>query len=691
MNRTWDFLKYASKSDQVILLQAMKVCNIKVNSYEEALNECEKMYGSISYFDMLKKMSLSLNLSLSDKDFQSEKLIIGHVGYFLLEHDESFRLQMSSREFLPSDKENFKKEYFLKLKTSEVFWFKIAMYIFGYYHMDIKIIADSTRKDKSFSDTFRRNLVSSILPFAGISLVSKIMMLGALVPGPGTLIATSVAASIFAINKYINKAFVEKLPIHLSVIYFHIAQSYNVETIEDAKAVLRIAIMNATTQVTDNVYGWDDVRKGLLQKIARDLTVKNKDVVNRILNHKELIPSNPLNTYLPQRIINQILSFNRKEIIGFIYEFDVPNNMIRNYKLLESYNYSGKVLLKDYCFPITKINGKRYCLLDSNPLRSLLTQLYYEINNLDSTKLCLKEVSGHYEFIQVLSFSTIKDVSSLYSKYADSIVYCSNNAVYAKSLVEVDDIKLLKTEIAELKKRLCDLENSSIECENYKKRLQDQKEKCSRVKHDLEHLLDDIIDPVRTYVEFYGKPKVMEEALEKFKSSIESYNILCDSWKILTEEDMYGDLKKVSMTEICKELNDFIHKVDGVKHEIHNQILQEKDIFVYVSEHYKLQVFGNILSNLTDHAFVGMDENRKIYSRINNDDVSVTIFIENNGHPIEVDNPESLFQYRLPNKKGIGLSNIRYCMRYAKGDFRIESNINSEYSTIYMLTFKIVN
>ena len=86
-----------------------------------------------------------------------------------------------------------------------------------------------------------------------------------------------------------------------------------------------------------------------------------------------------------------------------------------------------------------------------------------------------------------------------------------------------------------------------------------------------------------------------------------------------------------------------------------------------------------------------MDENRKIYSRINNDDVSVTIFIENNGHPIEVDNPESLFQYRLPNKKGIGLSNIRYCMRYAKGDFRIESNINSEYSTIYMLTFKIVN
>ena len=701
MNRTWDFLKYASKSDQVILLQAMKVCNVKVNSYEEALNECEQMYGNMSYSDMLKKMSSSLNLSLSDKDFQSERLIIGHIGYFLLEHDESFRLQMSSRELLPSDKEKFKMEYFLKLKTSNVFWFKIAMYVFGYYHMDVENISDRIGENDSFSGLFRKSLLSSISPFAGIGIVSGVVgnifkrgvfaapILGA-VAMPALGIAASVAACIYGFNKSINKAFVEKLPIHLSVIYFHIAQSFNISTIEEAKAILRIAIMNATNQDSDEMYVWDDVRKGLLQRIVKNLTVNNLDVVNRILKHKELIPSNSLNTYLPQRIINQILKFNKKDLIEFIYKFDVPNNIIRNYKLLESYNYSGKVLLKDYCFPVTRINAKRYCLLSDDKLKSLLTQLYYEINNLDSIKLCLREISGHYEFVQVLSAPRVKDMSSYYGKYANTIVYCSNNTVYAKSLIEVDDIKLLKTEIAELKKRLCDLENSSLECENYKKRLQDQIEKCHRVKHDLEHLLGNIISPVKRYVKYKDNPKVKEEAFEKFKSSIHSYDILCKSWKILTQEEKHGELKKVSITEICEAFNNFTHKVDGVKHEIHNQISQEKDIYVYVSEHYELQVFSNIVSNLNAHAFVGVDRNRKLYSRISNDDVFVTISIENNGHPIEVNNPESLFQYRLPNKKGIGLSNIRDCMRYAKGDFRIEANTNSEYSTIYVLTFKIV-
>lgn len=697
MNRTWDFLKYASKSDQVILLQAMKVCNIKVNSYEDALNEYEQMYGNMSYSDMLKNMSSSLNLSLNDKDFQSERLIIGHIGYFLLEHDESFRTEMASREFLPSNKEKFKMEYFLKLKTSNVFWFKIAMYVFGYYHMDVENISDRIGENDSFFGLFRKSLLSSASAGLVMGLWGTIWRFGMFakpilaVAMPALSIAASVAACVYGINKSINKSFVEKLPIHLSVIYFHIVQSFNVSTIEEAKVVLRIAIMNAKTQVADEMYDWDDVRKGLLQRIVKSLTVNNQDIVNSILKHKELIPSNPLDTYLPQRIINQILKFNRKDLVDFIYEFDVPNNTIRNYKLLESYNYSGKVLLKDYCFPITKINGKRYCLLSDNKLKSLLTQLYYEINNLDSTKLCMRKISGHYTFIQVLSAPRVKDLSSCYGKYANTVVYCSNNTVYAKSLVEVDDIKFLKTEIAELRKRLCDLENLRLERDNFEKRLKDQIEKCHRVKHDLEHLLDYIIDPVKTYVDFYGKPKVMEKALEKFKDSIEYCDILCKSWQILTQENMHGNLKKVPMAYICKLVDDFTYKVDGVKHEIHNQISQKKDVFVYVSEYFELQVINNILSNLNDHAFVGMDGNRRLYSRISNDEVSITISIENNGHPIEVDNPETLFQYRLPKKKGIGLSNIRDCMRYAKGDFRIETNANSEYSTIYVLTFKIVN
>ena len=53
MDKSWNFLKNNfSKGDQNILMQAMKACNIEVNTYEEALRECKSIYGNISYTDL---------------------------------------------------------------------------------------------------------------------------------------------------------------------------------------------------------------------------------------------------------------------------------------------------------------------------------------------------------------------------------------------------------------------------------------------------------------------------------------------------------------------------------------------------------------------------------------------------------------------------------------------------------------
>ena len=713
MDKSWNFLKSnISKGEQNILMQAMKACDIGVNTYEEALRECENIYDSISYTDMLKKTSTSLNISLNSEDLQSDRLMIGYIGYFLFKHDESFRLKFSSKELMPKDKEKFKFEYFLKLKTSEVFWFKIAMYVFWYYHMDVESVVESIDKNTDMADVVKKTFIVSVLPFAvkgfiggilrGAMFTAAIPAIGVVLGGFGALVATS----IYGINKFIDKSFVDKLPIHLTVVYLHITQSYELSTIDEAKAILRTAIMNAAPENVKGKYVWDDVRKGILQRIAKKLPVYDKKVVDCILANKSLVPSSPLETYIPQNILKQIFKFDLKNLVDFIYGFDVPNADKSDFNMLSQFDFPKNVLFVDYCFPYTQIHDLQYCLLNEEELDSSLTQLYYELNGLNSKVLCLKNIKGHYKYIQLLdeqhsyNFSRrscfdktpYQDSNRVenYSKYADNVVYLTNKGISVYNGKE-NEINRLKAEISSLKQRLVHLENLKSQCDNLKQQLSDQNERCHRVKHDLEHLLDDIIDPVRTYVAYYGKPKVMEEALERFKGSIHSYEVLCDSWKILTQEERYGDLKKVSMSEICKLLNDFIHKVDDVKHEIFNQISQEKDIFVYVSEHFELQVINNILRNFKEHAFVGMDRNRKLYSHISYDETSVTIFIENNGHPIEVDNPESLFQYRLPNKKGIGLSNIRDCMRYAKGDFRIESNINSEYCTIYVLTFKIVN
>lgn len=710
MDKSWNFLKNNfSKGDQNILMQAMKACNIEVNTYEEALRECKSIYGNISYTDLLKKISTSLKISLKSEDLQSDRFMIGHIGYFLLKHDESFRLKFSSKELMPKDKEKFKLDFFLKLKTSEVFWLKIAMYVFWYYHMDVEYVEKSIDKNTDTADVVRNTFLVSVLPFA-TGFTSRIIggifrgaMFTAAIPAVG--VALGVATSIYEINKFIEKSFVDKLPIHLTVVYLHLAHSYELSTIDEVKAILRTAIMNAIPKNVKGKYVWDDVRKGILQRIAPKLPVYDKKVVDCILANKSLLPSYPLETYIPHNVLKQIFKFNLKDLVDFIYGFDVPNADKSDFNMLGQFDYPKNILLVDYCFPYTKIHDLQYCLLSKEELDSSLTQLYYEFNGLNSKKLCLKNIEGHYKYIQLLddqhfyNFSRrncfdkmlYQDSNRIenYSKYADNVVYLTSKGISVYNGKE-DEINRLKAEISSLKQRLIHLENSSLECENYKKRLQDQIEKCHRVKHDLEHLLGNIISPVKRYVKYKDNPKVKEEAFEKFKSSIHSYDILCKSWKILTQEEKHGELKKVSITEICEAFNNFTHKVDGVKHEIHNQISQEKDIYVYVSEHYELQVFSNIVSNLNAHAFVGVDRNRKLYSRISNDDVFVTISIENNGHPIEVNNPESLFQYRLPNKKGIGLSNIRDCMRYAKGDFRIEANTNNEYSTIYVLTFKIV-
>ena len=92
--------------------------------------------------------------------------MIGHIGYFLLKHDESFRLKFSSKELMPKDKEKFKLDFFLKLKTSEVFWLKIAMYVFWYYHMDVEYVEKSIDKNTDTADVVRNTFLVSVLPFA---------------------------------------------------------------------------------------------------------------------------------------------------------------------------------------------------------------------------------------------------------------------------------------------------------------------------------------------------------------------------------------------------------------------------------------------------------------------------------------------------------------------------------------------